>query len=108
MFLVTPDGLRRPARRAVTKPPTRELNGYALSRASFRNRAKAKAIVGESYEHSLQVGDDRRIRVFSIRICHDGRIFGAGWTDRSPWPLLHDLGHRRLRLQLYELCPVRA
>jgi len=65
------------------------------------------AIVGERHEHEechedrLQVCDHYRICIFSV--CHDGRIFGASWTDRAPWPLLHDLGHRRLRLQLYEL-----
>ena len=69
------------------------LTATAFGRASFRNRSRA--IFGESYEQSLQVGDDRRIRFFSIRICRDGRIFGGSWTDRSSRPLLHDLGHRR-------------
>jgi len=78
---------------------------WSASRLAGR-RNGTKANVGENYEHNLQVGDDRRTRVFRIRIRHDGRIFGAGWTDRSPRPLLHDLGHWRLRLQLYELCPV--
>jgi hypothetical protein len=77
------------------------LNGYGVKPRAISELNNA--IFGESHEFNSQDGDGHRIRVFSVRIRHDGRIFGAGWTDRPSRPLLHDVGHRRLRLQLYEL-----
>jgi hypothetical protein len=70
----------------------------------FPNRTTSN--VGESHERSQQGSDSNRVRDYGIYARNDSRILGAGWTDCSSRPLLHDVGHGWLRLQLYELCAV--